>query len=71
MRFTDHTDSLSVKLETCGSIRFSETSTFGVRVNIHNKCEGYGAPTSACFILGADEAVKLARGLLKLALKAR
>ena len=66
MKFIDCDDTLIIRLERCTCIRFDTNSTHGVWIEIKKD----GAEPSA-FVLTADQTIKLARGLLKLAVQAR
>ncbi len=67
MKFIDHDETLEVRLERCTLIKFDDNSQHGVRVEILQ--DGFGEP--AAFLLTADQAIKFARGVLKLAMQAR
>ena len=66
MKFVAATDSLKACLEKCDGLRFDEDSQYGVMLEIKNENQ-----EPAVFLLNADDTIKLARGLLKLALAAR
>ena len=66
MKFIDCDDTLIIRLEKCTGVKFDTDSTHGVWIEIKNDGE-----EPAAFLLTADQTIKLALGLLKLAVQAR